>query len=122
MATIRSRPRRAIACITCGQWLAPNGGLRYTRTLRIGGFTTCSRAGIVCAPCRAWKDDTSMAEHGALPEHSETQIEQADDTPAFLTATTADFHVVGIGASAGGLESLEKLFSHLPPDTGMAFV
>jgi two-component system CheB/CheR fusion protein len=30
--------------------------------------------------------------------------------------------VVGIGASAGGLESLEKLFRSLPPDTGMAFV
>src|SRR5688500_2203326 len=33
-----------------------------------------------------------------------------------------DFHIVGIGASAGGLESLERLFSHLPIDTGMAFV
>ena len=33
-----------------------------------------------------------------------------------------DFHVVGIGASAGGLEPLERLFSHLPVDTGMAFV
>jgi two-component system CheB/CheR fusion protein len=30
--------------------------------------------------------------------------------------------IVGIGASAGGLESLEQLFSALPPDTGMAFV
>ncbi len=30
--------------------------------------------------------------------------------------------VVGIGASAGGLESLEKLFQNLPADTGMAFV
>ncbi|HUQ05101.1 MAG TPA: chemotaxis protein CheB [Kofleriaceae bacterium] len=29
---------------------------------------------------------------------------------------------MGIGASAGGLESLEQLFSALPPDTGMAFV
>jgi two-component system CheB/CheR fusion protein len=33
-----------------------------------------------------------------------------------------DFHIVGIGASAGGLESLERLFTHLPADTGMAFV
>jgi two-component system CheB/CheR fusion protein len=33
-----------------------------------------------------------------------------------------EFHVVGIGASAGGLESLERLFSHLPASTGMAFV
>jgi two-component system CheB/CheR fusion protein len=31
-------------------------------------------------------------------------------------------YVVGIGASAGGLEALELLFDGLPPDTGMAFV
>ena len=30
--------------------------------------------------------------------------------------------IVGIGASAGGLESLERLFGALPPDTGMAFI
>jgi two-component system CheB/CheR fusion protein len=33
-----------------------------------------------------------------------------------------DFPIVGIGASAGGLESLERLFTRLPIDTGMAFV
>lgn len=32
------------------------------------------------------------------------------------------FPVVGIGASAGGLEALEELLHHLPADTGMAFV
>lgn len=37
--------------------------------------------------------------------------------------TTNDrLRVVGIGASAGGLEALELLFGHLPVDTGMAFV
>jgi two-component system CheB/CheR fusion protein len=30
--------------------------------------------------------------------------------------------IVGVGASAGGLESLEQLFSAMPADTGMAFV
>jgi two-component system, chemotaxis family, CheB/CheR fusion protein len=30
--------------------------------------------------------------------------------------------IVGVGASAGGLESLEHLFSAMPADTGMAFV
>jgi two-component system CheB/CheR fusion protein len=30
--------------------------------------------------------------------------------------------VVAIGASAGGLEAFTQLLSHLPPDTGMAFV
>src|SRR5215510_3592949 len=32
------------------------------------------------------------------------------------------FRVVGIGASAGGLEAFRQLLEHLPTDTGMAFV
>ena len=30
--------------------------------------------------------------------------------------------IVGIGASAGGFEAYSQFFSHLPADTGMAFV
>jgi two-component system CheB/CheR fusion protein len=33
-----------------------------------------------------------------------------------------NFPVVGIGASAGGLEALEQFFSNMPKDAGMAFV
>ena len=32
------------------------------------------------------------------------------------------FPVVGIGASAGGLEALEIFFTHMPPEAGIAFV
>src|SRR5512146_3525109 len=32
------------------------------------------------------------------------------------------FPIVGIGASAGGLEAFTQLLQHLPLDTGMAFV
>jgi two-component system, chemotaxis family, CheB/CheR fusion protein len=35
---------------------------------------------------------------------------------------SALFPIVGIGASAGGLEAFEQFFTHTPPDTGMAFV
>ena len=31
-------------------------------------------------------------------------------------------YVIGIGASGGGLDALERFFSHLPPDSGAAFV
>jgi len=32
------------------------------------------------------------------------------------------FPIVGIGASAGGLEALEQFFGSMPKDNGMAFV
>lgn len=32
------------------------------------------------------------------------------------------FNVVGLGASAGGIEAYIELLDHLPPDTGMAYV
>jgi len=39
-----------------------------------------------------------------------------------VLATKASFPIVGIGASAGGLEAFEQFFTHTPPDTCMAFV
>ena len=44
-----------------------------------------------------------------------------------LAATVAadsnvDFNIVGIGASAGGLDAFEQFFRNLKPDSGMAFV
>jgi two-component system CheB/CheR fusion protein len=33
-----------------------------------------------------------------------------------------DFPIVGIGASAGGLEAFEEFFTSLPPDCGIAFI
>jgi two-component system CheB/CheR fusion protein len=35
---------------------------------------------------------------------------------------TLPFPVVGVGASAGGLQALESMFADVPPDCGMAFV
>lgn len=35
---------------------------------------------------------------------------------------SCNFHVVGVGASAGGLEAIEKFFEGMPEDTGAAFV
>jgi two-component system CheB/CheR fusion protein len=35
---------------------------------------------------------------------------------------TLPSHYVGIGASAGGLEAIEQFFTHMPTDSGMAFI
>jgi two-component system CheB/CheR fusion protein len=39
-----------------------------------------------------------------------------------ITTEQDNFPIVGIGASAGGLEALEQFFGNMPGDTGMAFV
>ena len=36
--------------------------------------------------------------------------------------TKSTFPIVGIGASAGGLDAFHKFFDHMPADCGMAFV
>lgn len=46
----------------------------------------------------------------------------SDDQGSGPNRPTPDFPVVGIGASAGGLEALKQFFTAMPPDTGLAFV
>ena len=47
--------------------------------------------------------------------------------PATINASEAQsmnrgLYIVGIGASAGGLEAFQEFFTHMPSDSGMAFV
>jgi two-component system CheB/CheR fusion protein len=56
------------------------------------------------------KSEKASAANQRLTAHA-----QKTDKPDTL-------RVVGIGASAGGLEAFEQFFTNLPPDTGLAFV
>ncbi|WP_316366176.1 chemotaxis protein CheB [Candidatus Thiodiazotropha sp. CDECU1] len=47
---------------------------------------------------------------------SELELSEDNDDQAKPT------HIVGIGASAGGLEAIEAFFKTMPPDSGVAFV
>ena len=47
-----------------------------------------------------------------------TELEPADSVPD----SGRDFIVVGVGASAGGLEALEQMFDDMPNDLGYAYV
>ena len=59
----------------------------------------------------------------ASTEHRESHHPRPGDAPVTMTEARADpVVVVGIGASAGGLEAFTQLLANLPPDTGMAYV
>ena len=53
------------------------------------------------------------------PEQSTAQSEQSSPSAA---NKEKGFFIVGMGASAGGLEAFERFFPHIPPNKGMAFV
>ena len=55
------------------------------------------------------------------PSHTR-KSESISDGSNRLVQDNGSFPIVGIGASAGGLEAFTKLLTHLPVDTGMAFV
>jgi two-component system CheB/CheR fusion protein len=60
-----------------------------------------------------------------LPRPGETgRAEPAEAAPATPPGDSAEpqFPVVGIGASAGGLDAFRKLFSNMPAASGLAFV
>ncbi|PKL63313.1 MAG: hypothetical protein CVV31_01745 [Methanomicrobiales archaeon HGW-Methanomicrobiales-2] len=54
-------------------------------------------------------------------DNSQEEENGREETSA-VPAPEAPSAIVGIGASAGGLEALEQFFTHMPADTGMAFV
>lgn len=60
------------------------------------------------------------------PKNTEKGTESDQNSDSELAASIAEagpsFPIVGVGASAGGLEAFSQLLRHLPQDTGMAFV
>lgn len=62
-------------------------------------------------------DDQAQTEPGHQPRSQATDKHQTPEE-----TEKRGFPIVGIGASAGGLEALRELLEHLPVDTGMGFV
>ncbi len=56
-----------------------------------------------------------------VPAPLEPAVDQAPDQE-MAASRSCDFPIVGLGASAGGLEAFSAFFSALPPNTGMAYV
>jgi len=69
------------------------------------------------------KKETAVDQDNCAPEKKENSAENPDshnDRP--ITDGTLEFPVVGIGASAGGLEALEFFLRNVPDGCGMSFV
>jgi hypothetical protein len=57
-----------------------------------------------------------------MTKNSRPQEGQQEPTESPPGRHAPGFPIVGIGASAGGLEALDELLENMPPNTGMAFV
>ena len=73
------------------------------------------------ATARKTPGKTATATRGARNKSLKRQPMRATPLPT-TPAPSPGFLIVGIGASAGGLEAMEEFFNHMPPDSGMAFV
>ncbi|MFU8832965.1 MAG: chemotaxis protein CheB, partial [Wenzhouxiangella sp.] len=58
----------------------------------------------------------------ATPKKRPTAPKQSDTAKHAVASSAPLFPIVGIGASAGGLEALEQFLAHVPAASGMAFV
>jgi two-component system CheB/CheR fusion protein len=68
---------------------------------------------------KAGRQDTIALETGRKKKPvSRLPLEE----PAPIKQPAKDFPIIGMGASAGGLEAFEKFFMNMPPDSGAAFV
>ena len=63
-----------------------------------------------------------MSQQAPGEPRDHTPSDQPEAPPADEPGAESPFPIVGIGASAGGLEAFTQLLSHLPARTGMAFV
>ena len=61
--------------------------------------------------------EPARAEQESTPPAASSAAEEAG-----LREETASFPIVGVGASAGGLEAFTQMLHALPVDTGMGFV
>jgi two-component system CheB/CheR fusion protein len=63
--------------------------------------------------------EANSDDSGAIPQGRGQETAAATD---YSETATLPFPVVGIGASAGGIQAVGELLSNMPPDSGMALV
>ena len=68
------------------------------------------------------KANMTTKSRAARPEPTPARMDRRESPKEVLPVSSSDFPVVGLGASAGGLEAFRKLLDVLPHDSGMAFI
>ena len=71
-------------------------------------------------PAKAREANRSQQKSAAAQKHGINSADSGD--PREGKSRDAGFPIIGIGASAGGLEAFEQFFRRVPPEVGMAFV
>ena len=66
------------------------------------------------------KKPESVTDRAASSRKASARIR--DDKKPVTSAKPESFYIVGMGASAGGLEAFEAVFRNMPEDPGMAFI
>lgn len=74
------------------------------------------------APAGAAKTPKGLKTSPAESSPPEERAKEKGKVPSHAGSEPRGFYVVGIGASAGGLNALEKFFESVPEHPGMAFV
>jgi two-component system CheB/CheR fusion protein len=67
-------------------------------------------------------EESSGTEMAATKKRDSKPKPSRKPSPIVHKPRKNDFPIIGIGASAGGLEAYQRFFSQMPPDSGMAFV
>jgi two-component system CheB/CheR fusion protein len=70
----------------------------------------------------AKKKETKSKEKKKITKKTPAKTKQTKRMAPPLQKKVKDFYIVGMGASAGGLEAFEKFFQNMSSDSGVAFV
>lgn len=72
------------------------------------------------------RGDQARADHGDQAPAEQGEVSEGEGVPERRVgpacAVSSPFPVVGLGASAGGLEALKRFFAHVDPGSGVGFV
>ncbi len=85
-------------------------------------IVTCHKIKSDVLKTTAAQEETVASKKKSSKERTERGVRKKAETSIAQPVQSRTFPVVGIGASAGGLEAFRRLLEHLPTDTGLAFI